>query len=297
MLTLFLYYSMIKNLFFLLFFISFYNYYAFTSYEGIQMPNSSYNLLTSNSLYSFEKNIILNKKHPRQISYNLIIYPQDINLASIKYYTQFKNYHINSHITAINYGDFVDSESGYIFSSQDFILENNLLMKIHNSIHFSSTFRFINSTIDHYNSNAVSLSGNFIYNYQDFLLDIFFNDYGIILDNYSDYSESLPTSYGVHFIYSLRYINSLFLLGYESFDDYNIINIHNELFFLEKASISMGYSSIAQGLYSNNFNTDFFTGVSASINIYYKTYFFSIAIKNLGPIGFVNSLSLVKSFN
>ena len=58
-----------------------------------------------------------------------------------------------------------------------------------------------------------------------------------------------------------------------------------------------GYTTLAQELYYGNFNYDFFTGVSLGFSTIYKDYTLDIAIKNLGSIGVIHSLSISKSIN
>ena len=131
-----------------------------------------------------------------------------------------------------------------------------------------------------------------------FILSSFLMNYGFIMDQYTNYIETLPVSKGLSLIYKLRYINSLISLRYEKFTTYDIINIKNKLFiFNSSASLSISYSSSVSDLYFGNFNYDILTGVGASIETNYKTYLLNIGIQNLGPIGLVSAITINKLFN
>ena len=123
-------------------------------------------------------------------------------------------------------------------------------------------------------------------------------NYGFIMDQYTNYIESLPSSKGLSFIYKPQYINSLILLRYEKFNTYDIINIKNQIFiFNNSSSLSISYSSSALDLYSGNFNHDIFMGIGAGIETKYKTYLLNIAVQNLGPLGIISAITINKSFN
>ena len=60
----------------------------------------------------------------------------------------------------------------------------------------------------------------------------------------------------------------------------------------------IGYSSIAQSLYTkDNFEKDFFTGLSTGLNFSYKDLVLNFGLKNLGSAGLIQSISLIKKLN
>ena len=269
-----------------------------TSYQGLLLPSNSYNLLNSNESYIFSKNILLGNQVKRNISSSLIVLPQDINIGSFTYNSSnYKNYAFQSNAMIIDYGQFIDSESQHTFSSKDFIFSNSMYIKMEDFLYSSATLNYINSNIEQYDSKGLAIDVNLYYNNKNLILSSFIKNYGFIISDYTNYSETLPKSYGLIIIYKPEYLNSILSLQYELFSNYNEINIFNELFIFNNSSVSIGYTTLAKELYYGNFNYDFFTGVSLGLSTIYKDYTLDIAIKNLGSIGVIHSVSILKSIN
>ena len=269
-----------------------------TSYQGLVLPSNSYHLLNSNESYIFSKNILLDNQVKRNISSSLIVLPQDINIGSFTYNSSnYKNYAFQANAMIIDYGQFIDSESQYKFSSKDFIFSNSIYIKMEDFLYSSATLNYINSNIAQYDSKGLAIDVNLYYNNKNLILSSFIKNYGFIISDYTNYSETLPQSFGLIITYKPEYLNSILSLQYELFSNHNEINIFNELLIFNNSSISIGYTTLAQELYYGNFNYDFFTGVSLGFSTIYKDYTLDIAIKNLGSIGVIHSLSISKSIN
>ena len=161
----------------------------------------------------------------------------------------------------------------------------------------AATLNYINSNIEDYNSEGLAIDLNLYYHNKNLILHSFIKNYGFIISDYTNYSETLPKSYGLVLTYKPEHLNSIFSIQYELFSDYNEINIFNELFIFNNSSISIGYTTLAQDLYYGDFNYDFFTGASLGFSTIYKDYTLDIAIKNLGSIGLIHSFSILKSIN
>ncbi len=155
----------------------------------------------------------------------------------------------------------------------------------------------MNSHIEHYSSSALCVQSALFINHKNFLFQTSINNYGFILNHYTSYNEALPTYYNFSIMYLPQYLESTILVQYNSFEDYNVTNLSGELFITENYSIIAGYTSLAKNIYSEDFSSNFFTGVSIGLNIGYEDYIFNIGMKNLGSLGLINSITLKKSFN
>jgi len=266
------------------------------SYQGLLLPINSYMLLNSSDSYFFVKSKILKDDKYPKISSNLILLPQDINISSFNYSYNLSNAYLESNFTIIDYGDFIDSESEYKFSSKDLIFSNKVLFKINRDLYSSSELRYINTNIDIYDAHALTMDLNLYYQFNDLILTGFIKNYGFVINDYTSYEEDLPQSHGFNLNYKPKNLNSILSIYYQSFDSYSEFNIYNEIFF-KNSSIGLGYSSIATGLYEGDFNYDFFTGLSLGFSTYYNNFLLNIGVKNLGSAGLVNSISLIKLVN
>ena len=271
--------------------------YANFSYQSLLLPNSTYDLVSGYSKYSISKKILFNEQIKKNVEFSLIMLPQDIQTTSIDYMHSLFNYYHYFSINIIDYGQFSDSESNSTFSAKDIIIKNSIFKKITNKLHGSLGLNYINSNIEDYSSSAVCMQSALLINHKNFLFQTSINNYGFIINHYTSYNEVLPTYYNFSIMYLPQYLESTILVQYNSFEEYNITNLFGELFITDDYSITAGYTSLAQKLYSEDFNSNFFTGVSIGLNIGYKDYIFNIGIKNLGSIGLINSITINKSFN
>ena len=267
------------------------------SYQSLLLPNSTYDLVSGYSKYSISKKILFNEQIKKNVEFSIIMLPQDIQTTSIDYIHSLFNYYHYFSINIIDYGKFTDSESNSTFSAKDIIIKNSIFKKITNKLHGSLGLNYINSHIEDYSSSALCMQSALFINHKNFLFQTSINNYGFIINHYTSYNEILPTYYNFSIMYLPQYLESTILVQYNSFEEYNITNLFGELFITDDYSITAGYTSLAQKLYSEDFNSNFFTGVSIGLNIGYKDYIFNIGIKNLGSIGLINSITINKSFN
>ena len=266
------------------------------SYEGLLLPSLPSEITNINS-YKIDKDIILALDSSSSITSSLIILPNDIYINSFHYYFNVFQYSATSNFTIINYGSFSDSESGHTFSSKDIIFKNQLIHQIQNDLYITGTLKYMHSNIGSYKSSLISLDFSSYYHKNNFLFNVFLNNYGFILDSYTSYKEDLPTSYGGKISYNLYNINLLMLCNYQIFSNYSEINFNNQFFISDQYSISIGYTSLAKNLYSGDFNNDFLVGFNLGASIIYNNYIIDFGFKNLGSIGYINAISLSKSFN
>ena len=271
--------------------------YANFSYQSLLLPNSTYDLVSGYSQYSISKKILFNEQIKNNVESSIIMLPQDIQTTSIDYMHSLFNYYHYFSINIIDYGQFTDSESNSTFSAKDIIIKNSILKKITNKLHGSLGVNYINSHIEDYSSSALCMQSALFISHKNFLFQTSINNYGFIINHYTSYNEVLPTYYNFSIMYLPKYLESTILVQYNSFEEYNITNLFGELFITDDYSITAGYTSLAQKLYSEDFNSNFFTGVSIGLNIEYKDYIFNIGIKNLGSIGLINAITINKSFN
>ena len=267
-----------------------------SSYQGLLLPNNSYVLLNSDDSYLFKKNILLNNNIRYNISSCLISLPQDINIGAFTYNYNY-NYNIQSSIMIVDYGKFIDSESEYTFSAKDFIINNKIFLQINNFLYSSTGIKYISSNIEQYKAHGLTMDFNLYYHINSLIISGFIKNYGFIINDYTNYSESLPQSHGLNLTYKPKHLNSIFLIQYQLFHDYNELNIYNELFIMKNFSLSIGYTSLANNLYDGNFNDDLLIGFGLGFTTNYKEFLLNIEIKNLGSVGLINSISISKSIN
>jgi len=271
--------------------------YANYSYNGLLLPNSTYHLVSNDSDYLISKRIFLDSKYIQRFSSHFITFPNSINMGIFDFYYNIKSYKTYSSLYIINYGDFEDSESGYTFSSKDYIVKSSFSKDIHENFYSSFDFKYLYSNIDTYKSSALVSKISLFYYNQRFLIQIFMDNYGYVINKYTNFEEELPNIYGYKLMFKPKYINAIITAKHDYFINYNIINFSTELFLFNNSSILMGFSSLSKDLYYNEFYNDFFTGVSFGISTKYKNYLINLGFQNLGSIGVSSAFTISKLIN
>ena len=272
-------------------------YYSNSSYNGLLFPSSVNHLVSYDQDYNLSKQILFDSKHQNSISSNYIMFPNKINIGVFDYAYDLKSYSALFSLYVINYGDFDDSESGYTFSSKDYIIKNKFSKKINNNIYSSFDLKYIYSYIDTYSSNAIASKFSLYYYNKRFLLQGFLDNYGLVINQYTQFKEKLPITYGHKIMFIPKYINAVFTLKHNYFNNYSTFNISGELFLFQSSSVIVGFSSLSKELYYGEFYNDFFTGMSFGLSTEYKNYLMSIGFKNLGAIGLSSSFTITRLIN
>ncbi len=268
-----------------------------SSYLGLLLPSSTSCLSSFNQDYNLSKNILLRGKSENNISSHYISFPNSINIGVFNYDYFFKSFKIKSSISIINYGNFEDSESNYTFSSNDYIMKNRIFKALNKNIYSSIDLKYLYSNIDIYTSHALMTKLSFFFHRERFLLQLFIDNHGVILDSYTRYNEKLPSSFGYNFMVIPKYINAIISVNYNIYKNYNSFNLTSELSLIKNSSIMVGFSSLSKDLYYGEFYNDILTGISITFNSKYKSYLISMGFKNLGAIGIASSLSIKKYLN
>lgn len=267
-------------------------------YQSILLPNSTYELVSGQSNYFTSNEILFKSKLSKNISSTLFLLPEDIQIAAFFYRNNFLGVHNQYKIKIIDYGNFNDSESGYIFSAKDILLQYNLIKTLNQKFYFSLGTNYFYSNIDNYNSSAIFFNASILYKIEKILFNYNINNIGFILDKYTAFNESLPFNYSISISYLPKYLKSSLGFNFQKFENLDLTNITGEIYLYDYFSILIGYSSIAQSLYTkDNFEKDFFTGLSTGLNFSYKDLVLNFGIKNLGSAGLIQSISLIKKLN
>ena len=116
----------------------------------------------------------------------------------------------------------------------------------------------MHSFLDTYHSNVLATKISLYYYNKSFLAQGFIDNYGLVLNQYTQFDEDLPLNYGYKIMYKPRYINALLIAKHDFFSNYSTIHISGELFLLSHSSILFGFSSLAQDLYYGEFINDIF---------------------------------------
>ena len=267
-------------------------------YQSILLPNSTYELISGQSNYIISNEILFKNELSKSVSSTLFLLPEDIQVASFFYKNNFFGVHNQYKIKIIDYGNFNDSESQYIFSAKDIFFHYNLIKAFNPKFYFSFGANYLYSNIDKYNSSAIFFNASILYKIEKVLFQYNINNLGFILDKYTTFDESLPLNYSFSILYLPKYLKSSVGVNYQKYDDLDITNFIGEIHLYDSFSILIGYSSIAQRLYSNdNFEKDFITGLSTGLNFNYKNIAINFGLKNLGSAGLIQSISLMKKLN
>ena len=271
--------------------------FSYSSYTGLLLPKSYSELISNDADYGFSKHMLLDSIYPSNLETTLVTFPHNISIGTFQYIYSYKKYYHSTSLSIINYGSFDDSESGYTFSSEDYIFKNKLTYQLTSTLSSSLDFKYINSNIDNISSNAVTFKLSVYYRNQNFLIQAFSDNLGLVIDSYTNFDESLPIVHGLKIMYSPKYLKSIASFKYDYFNNKKIFYLSYELLFFKYVSVCLGYTSLANNLYYGTFNDDFFTGLSFGIEAQYKDFIINLAGKNLGPLGLINSVTITKLFN
>ena len=121
-----------------------------TSYQGLLFPINTFEVLTNNSDYHIFKNMILSKSKYNSFSSSYISFPNDISSNTLIYDYKITNLRMKSGIQIINFGNIEDSETGYSFSSQDYIFSHQFSKKIYHQLYSSVEINYLYSKIDNF---------------------------------------------------------------------------------------------------------------------------------------------------
>lgn len=267
------------------------------SYQGLLLPNSSYNLSSGYSQYLIFKDFLFDNEIKKKVSTSILMLPQDINITSLQYLGLPFNCYDYFSINIIDYGEFLDSESNIRFNAKDIIFKNNFIAPINNKLKGSIGGTYMNSNIENYSSSTFSIQASLSIKHNNFLVNTSINNYGFVINHYTSHNESLPNYYNIFIMYLPKYLDSVLSISHNSFNNYSTTNLFGELFIKDNYSITIGYSSIAQKLYYENFSSNFYTGTSIGFNIKYQDYLLNFGIKNLGATGLINSFTFSKLLN
>lgn len=268
------------------------------SYQSILLPNSTYELISGQPNYILSNEILFKNKLSPSVSSTLILLPEDIQVASFFYKNNFLGFHNQYKIQIIDYGNFNDSESGYVFSAKDILLHYNLMKSLSPKFSFCFGTHYFYSNIDNYNSSAIFFNASVLYGLERILFQYSINNLGFVIDKYTNFYEPLPFNYSFSISYLPKYLKSSIGFNYQKFDNLDLTNFVSEIYLYDSFSILFGYSSLAQSLHSNdNFEKDFFTGLSTGLNFNYKNLVINFGLKNLGSVGLIQSISLIKKLD
>ena len=267
-----------------------------TSYQGLLFPINTSEVLTNNSDYHIFKNMILSKSKYNSFSSSYISFPNDISSNTLIYDYKITNLRMKSGIQIINFGNIEDAETGYSFSSQDYIFSHQFSKKIYHQLYSSVELNYLYSKIDNFKSSILTTKINVFYKLNRFIFNTFLDNYGKVINSYTIYKEKIPELYGYSLLVKPKNINVLFSLKQEFYINTSNLNISAELL-LKRSSIFIGFSSIAQDLYFGDFYEDFFTGTSFGLKTQYKKFNISLGYQNLGPLGSISSLTVNKLIN
>ena len=268
------------------------------SYQAFSLPDNTYNLIVGKSSYKISKSLL--KGHSLDYSYSasFMTFPDQIQVTSFSYNRKFFQYDNYFNLNIINYGEFEDSETGYSFDSKDILFKNKLFKKANRHLSLSLDVNYLHSKIEQYKSNVVYFNSSIVIRFKNFLIEPEIKNLGFILSDYTQYNQKLPFNYGISLLYKPQYLNSLILFKHSRYSNFEITNFSGEIFLNSSISLLLGYSSTANKLYlQNNFEKNFFTGLSSGFNIAFKNFKIDFGIKNLGSAGTIQSFTITKVLN
>ena len=193
---------MIKNTLFLLILLSFgysqntlygldgwYHIGAITTAGGIgAIPNSDSDRINPAGVATLSK----------QIQFNIIKYPAEINAQSMMFVKALKNSNVGIGLRHLRYGNFIstneDGIEGGTYSAGDTWL-NATWAQNNNNISFGSAGGILLSNLESYSSAVAVFSTGILYNYAKInaQFGISLSNFGMFITRYTEQKEKLPT--------------------------------------------------------------------------------------------------------
>tara|TARA_Y100000814_G_scaffold289470_1_gene262490 strand:+ start:588 stop:1472 length:885 start_codon:yes stop_codon:yes gene_type:complete len=271
------------------------------SYQILTIPSNTRMLSLSNSSSAMDD--VVNSHNPasintlgkKNISFHSHLYPADILYLNTEAIIPFKNYIFSFNYVNLNYGEFKDGETNYLFNSSEFLFKSSIKTKIFDRISFGSSLAYGINKISNEFSQAIFLSLGVRTQLENPRLGIglSINNLGKILQSFSDVNEELPTSLNISSFYSPKYFPGFLFLDISKSYHLDILQVNAgvEVEFTEYLFFRLGNSSNAFDL-SDSYSS-YFPGLSTGIGIKSKKWDIDIGVFNLETAGIVTGISLL----
>ena len=269
-----------------------------SSYYSLLLPHDTFSLITHINDYSYGKSRLVkdsSRTIPIQVSSTITLLPQGVNIGSFKYYLKYSQFDYYLYSKIVNYGTFEDSESGYQFNVSDYLIGSQLFNNINSRFSISGSIQYMYSNFDSYSSDVIVGSASLWYHDNRYVINLYYNDWGIILSQYSNYEEMLSKHFGFSLFFSPQYLNSIISINGYQYQNYYYWNLNNELIFSQNFSLLLGFDSKALDLYHGDFYFDILTGLSLGVDVKLPYMDFVIGFKSLGGYGITSSISIFKN--
>ena len=236
------------------------------------------------------------KKISKNIDFDFINFPSNINYANLKYK--------KISLSILDYGtltDAVDNNVLNTFNAYELKLDYYFKKNISDKFLFNSSIGIIYSQIDNYNSSAISSNLQFLTSLKkekiNFSLAI--NNFGIILDSYTYINEKLPLEFQFGMTHELN--KTKMILGYDFIHHTNIKK--NEHIFcvqfsiIESINFRLSASNFRNNLLTGNMQRDWLYGFGYGITINSDKVKSDIGISSLGDAGLIYAVSVNYQIN
>ncbi len=228
----------------------------------------------------------------------------DINSTSVGFGSETKYFKYAANISYLNFGDFIerDDEGNDLgdFSANDKELFIIFAKKIGQYISAGFSTSFLNSKIDNYSANSLSLGFGLQYYYpkQNLSIGISLNNYDKMFDNYSSKNENIPNLILFGISKQLQYLPAIIsfdLFKYKEIDP--LFNLGIKFIPKKHFRIFLGTSSKKIELQNHADIKSLISGVSGGVGFSKNSYNFDVSYSSLGDAGEITSFSFYKLLN
>ena len=279
-----------NKLFFILFFISFII--SQGNYQILSSPSNFNNTFKGHDFYQDKNYSVFHSSLPSDIS----IFSATISSKVFKNEDTVTPYFIT--LKNIDYGTLKDSETNYKFSAQESAIELAFLKEDYlEDIDFFFNIGYMKSSIDIFDSEAIYIGlKSIIPVFNDDEIILGFDNFGNVLDSYSDTSIQLPETVSLSYSINLKLPISIFF-NYETRLDLNRSVLHGtlQLDLNPQLDLYISTRSDRTNLFYGDYIQELTAGFSRGLGYVDKTSLFNFGIQDLGPAGYTSSFSFSKA--
>ena len=274
------------------------------NFQILNIPSSTRMLSLSNSGHAMDH--LVGTYSPasmqgknKNINFHSHLYPGDILYLNTEAVIPFTKYICSFSYANLNYGEFKDAESGYLFNSSEFLFQSSIKTNIMDKISIGSSLGYGVIKISNEFSHALFMSSGIRTQLDNPRLGFGFtiNDFGKIMKNFNNIEEELPTSFNFSTFYSPKYFPGILLLDITKANNLDYLQFSGgiEIQINDYLICRVGNSTNALDLLDNN--SSYFPGISTGLGIITKKWNIDIGIFNLETAGIVTGISLLYKSN
>ena len=274
------------------------------NFQILNIPSSTRMLSLSNAGHAM--NHLVGSYSPssinvedKNINFHSHLYPAEILYLNTEAVLPINKYIFSFSYANLNYGEFKDAESNYLFNSSEFLFRGNIKTQIINKISIGSSIGYGINKISNEFSHALFISLGFRTQLDNprFGFGISVNNAGRIIKNFTDIKEELPASLNISTFYSPKYFPGTLLFDISKFNTLDYLQIKGgiEIEINDYLFFRIGNSSNAFDL--SDAYSSYFSGLSSGLGLATKNWNIDFGVFNLENAGIVTGISLLYKKN